>query len=194
VDLRLVRSVRDGNGKVINKETDLPAEQRWPDYRSLPQLPDADNDGIPDFWERQFGLNPNDAADSAQISGGGYANIEHYFNNTDPTGGSTPIVFVAASVSRAGKGQAGEWRITRSGDTHSAVIVNYTVSGEALAGQDFAPLAGTVTIPAGESGAVIALTPLASARDNKTVIITLSPPASGYHVGCPAQSLVVIRQ
>ena len=67
--------VRHGTGKVIEKETDLPADQRWPDYRALPAPADSDGDGLPDFWEKQFGLDPNDAKDSAKISAGGYANI-----------------------------------------------------------------------------------------------------------------------
>ncbi|MBI3878647.1 MAG: hypothetical protein HY301_01095 [Verrucomicrobia bacterium] len=196
VDLRIVNGVRSGKGRVIGKEIDLPVEQRWPDYRSLPVPKDSDGDGLPDFWEKQFGLDVNDKTDSAKISAGGYANIEHYFNNTDPTGGSEPILFVAASVSRAlvGKGQAGEWRVTRTGGTSAALTVNYTVSGDAESGKDFAPLTGRATIPAGKSAAAISLSPLAGARDNKTVVITLQPEQAGAHVGCPSQSLVVVRK
>ena len=133
VDLRITRSVRDGSGKIIEKETDLPADQRWPDYRSLPALVDADGDGLPDFWEKQFALNPNDANDSAKLSGG-CANIEHYCNNTDPRGEGTPIVFIAASVSRALVPQTGEWRVTRTGSTAEPLRVNYAVSGDATSG------------------------------------------------------------
>ena len=194
VDLRITKAVRAGSGKVIDKETDLPEDQRWPDYRSLPPLQDTDKDGIPDFWEKQFGLDPNDPSDSGKIVHG-YANIEHYFNNTDPTGGVTPIVYVAATVSRAlvKQEQSGEWRVMRTGDLSGEVTVRYTVSGDAGEGKDFEPLSGTVTLPAGQKSAKISLKPLASAQDNKTVIITLSTENSGYHVGCPSQSLVVIR-
>ena len=64
---------------------------------------DSDGDGLPDFWEKQFGLDPNDAGDNARISAYGYANIEHYFNNTDPTGGTTPIIFIAAAPTMSGR-------------------------------------------------------------------------------------------
>ncbi|MEO6742557.1 MAG: hypothetical protein ABIP20_20120 [Chthoniobacteraceae bacterium] len=194
VDLRIVNSVRNGTGKVIQKETDFPENERWPDYRSLPPPKDSDGDGLPDFWEKQFGLNPNDATDSAQISDGGYANIEHWFNNTDPTGGSTPILFVSASVSRAGKGQNGEWRVTRTGDTAQPLTVRYSIGGDAVGDKDFAQLAGSVTIPAGKTSAAISLSPLATANGNKTAVISITAEQPAYHVGCPSQSLIVIRK
>ena len=194
-DLRIVRSVGDGTGRILQKETDLPADQRWPDYRALPAPVDSDHDGIPDYWEKQFGLNPEDASDSAKLSGG-YANIEHYFNNTDPTGGATPIVFVSATVSRAlvQSGQAGEWRVTRTGSTAAPLRVSYTLAGDAASGTDFQALPGSILIPAGQQSAVITVSPVANATDNRTVVIALATDQTDYHVGCPSQSLVVIRK
>ncbi len=193
VDARIVHAVRTGTGRVIEKETDFPADQRWPDYRSLPPLPDADHDGLPDFWEKQFGLDPRAAGDSAQLARG-YANIEHYANNTDPTGGPVPIVFVAATASRARNGVPGEWRVTRTGNLREALTVSYSVGGDAVTGEDFAPLEGRLTIPAGAPSAALPLTSLAAARDDRTVVVTLAPEQVDYHVGCPARSLVVIRR
>ena len=40
---------------------------------------DADQDGMPDYWERAVGLNPA-ANDAMTIAADGYANIEHYLN------------------------------------------------------------------------------------------------------------------
>lgn len=195
VDLRIVNSVRDGIGKVIQRETDFPEDQRWPDYRSLPLPKDSDGDGLPDFWEKQFGLNPNDASDSAKISAGGYANIEHWFNNTDPTGGRTAIVFVSATVSRAlvKNGQPGEWRFTRTGDTSAALDVRYEIGGDAVAGRDFEKLSGTLTIPAGKTFTALTLTPLSTAKDGSMVVIRVATEQAEYHVGCPSASLIVIR-
>lgn len=195
-DLRIVNTVRAGNGKVIEKETDLPEDQRWPDYRSLPSPKDTDGDGIPDFWEYQFALNPGDAGDAAAISAGGYANIEHYFNNTDPTGGDATIVFVSASVSRAlpEKGQTGEWRVSRTGDLSKAVEVSYTLSGDAISGEDFAPLPGKISIPSGQGSAKISLTPLKTAHDNRMAILNLPTEKTPFKVGCPSSSLIVIRK
>lgn len=198
VDLRIVENVRRGTGRVIGKETDLPDAERWPDYRSLPPLADTDRDGVPDFWETQFGLNPRESADGTALSAHGYANVEHYFNNTDPrpapTG--TPLVYVAACVSRAGagSGREGEWRVVRVGEVSRPLVVRYQLSGDAAAGKDFRPLSGTVTIPAGSAAVSLALTPLPSATDNRTVVISLEMGQREYFVGCPSQSLVVIRR
>ena len=193
VDLRIVNDVRNGTGKIIEKETDLPEAQRWPHYRSLPPSADADHDGIPDFWEKQFGLNANDPTDSAKLGAEGYANIEHYINNTDPKGGAEPIVFVSATISRASKEQSGQWLVQRSGSTEKELTIAYQISGDAKAGTDFVPLSGKVTIPAGKASAPVevkAIGPIA----NQQVVITLTLEQTGYHIGCPSASLVVIGQ
>jgi hypothetical protein len=193
VDLRITRAVRDGAGRIIEKETDLPEEDRWPVYHNLPAPTDTDGDGLPDFWETQFGLNPKDAGDSAHLSAGHYANIEHYFNNTSPTEDPTPVVCISATVSRADGKQSGEWRVTRNGDVKVPLTVYYTVGGNATAATDYTALPGTVTIPAGKASTTLQLTPAKSGGD-KTVVVTLDTTKQEYHVGCPSASLVVIRK
>ncbi|WBL24664.1 pectate lyase family protein [Zunongwangia sp. HGR-M22] len=57
----------------------------YPEYKGKPYT-DSDSDGIPDAWEKKFGLNPNDASDAVgDINGDGYTNIEKYINGIDPT-------------------------------------------------------------------------------------------------------------
>lgn len=57
----------------------------YPKYEGSP-VKDSDSDGMPDDWETQYGLNPNDASDASKdLSGDGYTNIEKYLNGTDPT-------------------------------------------------------------------------------------------------------------
>jgi len=47
---------------------------------------DADADGLPDEWEKKFGLNPGDASDaSADTDGDGFTNAEEFAAKTDPT-------------------------------------------------------------------------------------------------------------
>lgn len=46
-------------------------------------LKDTDNDGMPDWWEKKNGLNPEDAADGVKttLSKEGYTNLEVYLNS-----------------------------------------------------------------------------------------------------------------
>ena len=47
---------------------------------------DADGDGLPDEWEKKFGLNPSDAGDAAlDKDGDGFTNLEECQAKTDPT-------------------------------------------------------------------------------------------------------------
>ena len=52
----------------------------YPDYHGTPRT-DSDGDGMPDKWEVENGLNPNDASDAnGDCTGDGYTNIEKYIN------------------------------------------------------------------------------------------------------------------
>lgn len=57
----------------------------YPKYKGKPYK-DSDGDGMPDEWEKRYGLNPNDPSDAnGDINGDGYTNIEKYINGIDPT-------------------------------------------------------------------------------------------------------------
>lgn len=194
VDRRIIESVRSGGGKIIEKESDLPAADRALVYHTLPPPADSDHDGLPDFWERQFGLNPNDPADSARPGAGGYANIEHYANNTDPTGrGGKPIVHVAAIGSRASaaRGRDGAWRVSRGGDLARPLAVKFELGGDVSSGTT--PEATAITIPAGQREALLPLRPQAGAKPGSVVTLALTPGQDAYNVGCPAQALIAIE-
>ena len=46
---------------------------------------DADGDGLPDEWEKKYGLNVNDPADAdADLDGDAFTNLEEYQAKTDP--------------------------------------------------------------------------------------------------------------
>ncbi|MBS7229545.1 polysaccharide lyase [Flavobacterium psychroterrae] len=107
VDERIIKQVRtgkievkDGLENAIGKEfikRRLPADSYkkgiithpdqvggYPVYKGKAYR-DSDNDGIPDAWEKKFGLDPNDASDANKdANGDGYTNIEKYFNGIDP--------------------------------------------------------------------------------------------------------------
>jgi hypothetical protein len=78
VDRRIVEEVKSGKGHIISSQAEVGG---WPDLRSAPASRDSDGDGMPDAWEQQHGLNPNDAADgSRDRDGDGYTNVEEYLN------------------------------------------------------------------------------------------------------------------
>ncbi len=65
--------------------TDIRQVGGMPKYEGKPYK-DSDGDGMPDAWEKKYGLNPNDASDAVKdMNGDGYTNIEKYINGIDPT-------------------------------------------------------------------------------------------------------------
>lgn len=67
----------------INTQNDvkLPSGNIWPELKSTAAPIDTDGDGIPDTWERENGLDPEDATDGSKITNDGYTNLEHYINS-----------------------------------------------------------------------------------------------------------------
>ena len=64
--------------------TDISQVGGYPEYKGTPYI-DTDKDGLPDAWEKKYGLNPNDPSDATIDSDkDGYTNIEEYINGTDP--------------------------------------------------------------------------------------------------------------
>ena len=86
----IVRDVREGKATytgdhcapgIINTQDDVKlGNSPWPELKSLPAPKDTDGDGMPDDWERQHGLNPNDANDGNAVGADGYTNLEYYLN------------------------------------------------------------------------------------------------------------------
>ncbi|NLT04298.1 MAG: polysaccharide lyase [Bacteroidales bacterium] len=65
--------------------TDISQVGGYPEYKGKPRK-DSDGDGMPDSWERRFGLDPKDPSDATKdCNGDGYTNIEKYINGMDPT-------------------------------------------------------------------------------------------------------------
>jgi hypothetical protein len=88
VDKRVIESVRRGTALPGTKDgiiTDVKQVGGYPVYLGQPAK-DSDGDGIPDWWEEKYKLNPNEASDATKDStGDGYTNIEKYINGIDPT-------------------------------------------------------------------------------------------------------------
>ena len=82
-DSRIVNTVRQRTGTIIDSQKDVGG---WPVLESAPAPQDSDHDGMPDAWEKKYGLNPDDPSDANKdLNGDGYTNIEKYLNGIDPT-------------------------------------------------------------------------------------------------------------
>ena len=82
-DQRLVAEVEQRRGKIIDDPQQVGG---WPVLQAAEPYPDSNNNGMPDEWEKQYGLDPNDpTVGNRDPDGDGYTNIEEYLNGTVPT-------------------------------------------------------------------------------------------------------------
>lgn len=90
-DTRVIAEVRSGTAKFKGSKTGLPGLPDsqddvggWENYPEVkrPADWDTDGDGLPNAWEKQYGLNPTDATDgNKDLTGDGYTNLEKYLNH-----------------------------------------------------------------------------------------------------------------
>lgn len=80
VDQRIVKDIKNNSGRIIESQEDVGG---WPELKSLPAPKDTDVDGMPDEWEKNNGLNPNDARDRNIIEEDGYTILEKYLNSIE---------------------------------------------------------------------------------------------------------------
>lgn len=69
---------------IINTQDDVKyadGSTGWPKLESADAPVDTDGDGMPDAWETENGLNPNDAYDGKTVGDDGYTNLEKYLNS-----------------------------------------------------------------------------------------------------------------
>jgi len=90
IDTRIIKETREGtvtySGSIgglsglIDTQTDV---EGWDEYiESRSTLTDTDGDGIPDNWETENGLNPNDKNDGSKYNlSKEYTNLEVYLNS-----------------------------------------------------------------------------------------------------------------
>ena len=62
-------------------------------------LTDTDGDGMPDEWETQYGLNPNNPSDAGEDADSDWAtNLEEYWAGTDPTDPASVLRLAVGSI------------------------------------------------------------------------------------------------
>lgn len=89
VDARIIEEVRSGTATygdgIISSQSDVGG---WPELKSTKAPTDSDHDGMPDEWEVEMGLNPEDPSDRNRVGAGGYTMLEKYLNGLIRRSGS----------------------------------------------------------------------------------------------------------
>jgi Secretion system C-terminal sorting domain len=97
LDQRIINDVKNRSGKIIDVQGGYPhgtpyaqTVDAWPNLVADTPPADTDHDGMPDTWETDNGLNPNNAADRGVFAPNGYTNLENYLNGITSTVIVTP--------------------------------------------------------------------------------------------------------
>lgn len=98
-----------------------------------------------------------------------------------------------AIASRQGP-SAGNFSISRTGDTNSSLTVHLSIGGTATNGQDYQTITSSVQLPAGVASALISVVPMASSQPVglKTAIINLQPSAA-YVSGSLTSAVIALQ-
>ncbi len=102
VDARIVNQVRTGTGAVINHTSDVGGFTYFPEVHR-PADWDTDNDGMPNYWELAYGLDPNVDDHNGDFDADGYTNLEEYINQLEWFPPPKPIVWLGGSSGTAGR-------------------------------------------------------------------------------------------
>jgi len=90
-------------------------------------LVDTDHDGMPNAWEIQYGLNPNDPSDAAlDANSNGISNLDEFKRGLDPTDTTKPAIVSAVAASTFDKVTV---TFSKRLDTATATnVANYAIS------------------------------------------------------------------
>lgn len=78
VDARIARHIREGTGRIIDSQKEVGG---WPELATgMPPI-DSDQDGLPDDWEKQHQLDPQNPRDGAKPAASGYTQLEEFLNS-----------------------------------------------------------------------------------------------------------------
>ncbi|GET41758.1 Na-Ca exchanger/integrin-beta4 like protein [Microseira wollei NIES-4236] len=133
-------------------------------------------------------LNPDDA----------YFDVQNQFVDLKFTNSNPAIVNINVPDPDASEsGDAGQFLVTRTGDTSQALMVNYIIRGTAENGIDYQTITNSVTIPAGASSASIGILPKSDSINERTETVFLGlenmPNSTNYLLGPNFHAVVNIR-
>ncbi|WP_426448057.1 pectinesterase family protein [Paenibacillus sp. S-38] len=94
IDARIISDVKNRTGEHINSQKEVGGYLEF--EQAVSPLADGDQDGMPDSWEAQHGLNPADSADGNLVNAEGYTNLEVYLNSLTGNGSASPAASITA--------------------------------------------------------------------------------------------------
>jgi len=84
IETRIVEETRNGTASTSrNGLVGCPGDTVLPTLNSTPAPGDSDHDGMPDDFETQCGLDPDDPSDRNDVAPDGYTMLEKYLNSID---------------------------------------------------------------------------------------------------------------
>lgn len=110
VDARIIEETRTSTatyGGVYGAGTGIIDSQEdvggWPELLNANAPEDSDSDGIPDEWETENGLDPDNPDDSKEIADNGYSNLENYVHTIQGETEFTPTPGTLTLISPVGE-------------------------------------------------------------------------------------------
>jgi hypothetical protein len=147
------------------------------------QLVDSDGDGLPDLWETENGLNPDDPSDAnSDADGDGRSNRSEYIAGTDPRNPSSNL---SASVTSAG----GQVHILFSAEANKGYTVQYKAALTDATWQKLVDVA-----PGAAAHAVDVPDSIGANTQRFYRVITPPEPAGAQPIASPATSILRARR
>jgi Carbohydrate binding module (family 6)/Kelch motif/Calx-beta domain/Galactose oxidase, central domain len=172
------------DGTTVGGELVLPNTGGWQTYTTVPSTSFT----ISTSGQHIFRI----VMDSSATPGQDIGNFNWFQVNSVS---ATPSVTIAATTPTASETTLapGQFTVTRTGPTTSALNVFYTVGGTATSGTDYTPVGTSVSIPVGQASTTITVTPINDGKldGTETVILSLASNAA-YSIGSPAADTVSI--
>ena len=120
----------------------------------------------------------------------GQSNIEVISGDYLSTLRPTVRGFAIEPNAAEGDERSAVYEITRTGPTNNALVVSYELSGSATNGEDYIPLSGSITIPAGAESALLNIIPISNStaipEDVESVVLEIQQSQS-YNVGLKSE-------
>ena len=138
-----------------------------------------------------YALTSNLTVVASLLAGGAYAIGSPAAATITLLNDNLTTVTVFPTAAPASPTNAGSFTIKRDGDLTDSLVVNYTVAGTAVAGVQYVPLSGTVTIPGGMASASVILQALTNAVPGQYVTLILTNNYN-YQVGNPGSATICI--